>query len=133
MRPANEHARVTPSTHPDWSSSLWSTEAFGNNGAFVMPSCEPGWSLFMIVSDGPLESGGTAWEHVSVHARRGDRQRTPTWKEMCQVKDTWWEPEDVVIQFHPAASEYVNRHHHCLHLWRPVGVSVLTPPKEMVG
>lgn len=100
-----------------------------NNGAFSLPSCEPGWSLFLIASD------GAGWEHVSVHARNEkDRQRTPTWREMCQVKAACWDdPEDLVVQFHPRASEYVNQHPHVLHLWRPVGIELPTPDPILVG
>jgi hypothetical protein len=41
--------------------------------------------------------------------------------------------EDVVIQYHPTKSEYVNLHDNCLHMWRPVEVEIPTPPKELVG
>jgi len=102
-----------------------------NNGAFSLFSCEPGWQLFLIASD------GAGWEHVSVHARRSGaaaQQRTPTWREMCLVKDACWDdPEDVVVQFHPRRSEYVNQHPHVLHLWRPVSVALPTPDPILVG
>ena len=52
---------------------------------------------------------------------------------MCFIKGLFWDEEDVVIQYHPAKSEYVNRHEKCLHLWRPVGVEMPTPQKELVG
>ena len=76
-----------------------------------------------------IASNGAGWEHVSVS--RNDR--TPTWDEMCQVKALFWEPEDCVIQYHPPASEYVNNHPHCLHLWRPVEGNVPMPPALLVG
>ena len=42
--------------------------------------------------------------------------------------------EDVVIQYQPKKSEYVNRHENCLHLWRPgLEDHIPTPPKELVG
>jgi hypothetical protein len=52
---------------------------------------------------------------------------------MCFIKDLFWDAEDVVIQYHPAKSEYVNMHENTLHLWRPVGKEIPTPPKELVG
>jgi len=52
---------------------------------------------------------------------------------MCFIKDLFWDVEDVVIQYHPAKSEYVNRHDYCLHLWKPVDFEMLAPPKELVG
>ena len=59
-----------------------------------------------------------AWEHVSVHARRRLQSRIPTWREMCHVKDLFWDPDDLVLQFHPRRADYVNQHEHVLHLWR---------------
>lgn len=69
------------------------------------------------------------WEHVSVSTAT----RCPTWEEMCFVKSIFWEPEDVVMQLHPRESEYVNCHPYCLHLWRPVGVPIPTPPFITIG
>jgi hypothetical protein len=122
----NEHARNR--THP----SLWSSPLDGHNGLFDFSSPEPGWRLAVICSD------GDGWEHVSVHAYRGQpgdetKIRTPTWKEMCFIKDQHWDGEDVVIQFHPRKSEYINQHPCTLHLWRSLDQTVLTPPPHLVG
>jgi hypothetical protein len=107
---------------------LRSSEADAANGVFCVLSVEPGWSLLLIVSD------GLGWEHVSIHAFQGRRrQRTPTWKEMCQIKDLCWGPDDVVVQYHPAKSDYVNYHQHTLHLWRPTAGFGLSPPSILVG
>lgn len=105
----------------------WSTSADGNNGVFHLESVEPGWRLMVLASDG----GG--WEHTSVSANRGDKQRTPTWKEMCYVKKLFWDDEDVVVQFQPRASEYVNFHPNVLHMWRPTEAAIPTPPPLFVG
>lgn len=56
------------------------------------------------------------WEHVSVSGQMW----TPNWAEMCWVKDQFWLPEEVVLQFHVPPEEHVNIHHHCLHMWRPI-------------
>lgn len=138
-----EAARNT--THPQ----LRTTNADGNNGAFSLESPEPGWRLALICSDGTEAPKMPRWEHVSVHAYReqrvevvgllgrgskpGLKQRTPTWKEMAYVKDLCWDGEDVVMQLHPKRSEYVNNHPHVLHLWRPVGFEIPTPPSIFVG
>jgi hypothetical protein len=113
------------SEHPIYGS----TEADGNNGAFHLPSPEPGWQLGVLASD------GEGWEHVSVHAykREGKQQRTPTWREMTFIKNQFWGDEDIVIQFHPRRSEYVNLHPHTLHLWRPTNATIPTPPPILVG
>ncbi len=102
----------------------------GNNGAFLIGSPEPGWYLFAIASD------GLGWEHVSLRAERIRREgatRIPTWKEMAFAKRLFWDGEDVVVQFHPRESEYVNAHPHVLHLWRPLGVELPTPDPMLVG
>jgi hypothetical protein len=73
-------------------------------------------------------SVGGGWEHVSVSYRK----QCPTWEEMCRVKDMFFEPEEVVVQYHPRHSEYVNRHPYCLHLWRKRGEDFETPPMMFV-
>lgn len=101
-----------------------STPDMGNNGAFII-STPDGVCLKIIASD------GMGWEHVSVSPY--SKKRCPTWEEMCWVKDLFWGSEEVVIQYHPARSEYVTLHDYCLHLWKPIGVDLPTPPAYMVG
>jgi hypothetical protein len=88
--------------------------------------------LWIIASDGD-EPDAHGWEHVSVHAFNGSRSRTPSWKEMCAVKDTFWEAEDVVMQLHPRRSQYINQHPHTLHLWRSQTHPIPEPPMNLVG
>lgn len=76
-----------------------------------------------------IASWGAGWEHVSVSLRN----RTPTWEEMCIIKDIFWEEEECVVQYHPPKSEYVNRHPYCLHLWKKIGEEFETPPRILVG
>ncbi len=68
------------------------------------------------------------WEHVSVSTAK----RCPTWDEMCRVKDLFWDDEDVVMQLHPAKSQYVNTHPYTLHLWRPIHQSIPLPDTILV-
>ena len=111
--------------------SLASSDDYGNNGAFFVPFVLKGTrrkhpkkaGLWIIASD------GHGWEHVSVSAPG----RCPFWAEMCRIKDVFWDPEDVVIQYHPAASQYVNNHPHTLHLWRPMFSTIPIPPPILVG
>jgi hypothetical protein len=116
-----ESARIK--NHP----FLASDDSDGNNGAFIIESPEPGWKLALVCSD-------EEWEHVSVHAFKdgGNKQRIPTWKEMSHVKDLCWDNEDIVIQFHPPKSKYVNIHNNVLHLWRPLKFEIPLPPIEFV-
>jgi hypothetical protein len=71
------------------------------------------------------------WEHVSVSI--GDVARPPNWREMCFVKDLFWSEDEVVVQFHPAKSQYVNFHPGCLHLWRHRSAAFPMPPVILVG
>ena len=107
---------------------LASHEDNGNNGAFSF-FFSPKVELRCIASD------GEGWEHVSVIAyiQGGNYMRTPSWGEMCKIKEMFWDDEDVIIQFHPKKSEYVNNHDYCLHLWREIGVEYKTPPTELIG
>lgn len=81
-----------------------------------------------IISSGERHAPGGlgSWEHVSVSVSRKP-QDIPTWLEMCFVKDLFWTPEETVVQFHPAKSDYVNVYN-CLHLWKPP-YEVVLPPK----
>lgn len=74
-------------------------------------------------------STGGGWEHVSVSFNH----RCPTWEEMCEIKRMFFHPDEVVVQYHPAESEYVNNHQYCLHLWRPQKQDMPMPPAWMVG
>lgn len=98
-------------------------KTWGFCGMFRMVVC--GYPIRCIASD------GEGWKHVSVSIE-GDK-RCPKWEVMCKVKDLFWDEEDVVVQYHPAHSEYVNMHPGCLHLWQPLNEKMPTPPSIMVG
>lgn len=102
-------------------------QKFGDEfGWFEMPSKAGGPKLRMQVSPAYLEY---EFEHVSVSLAH----RCPTWEEMCKVKDLFWDAEDVVVQFHPAKSDYVNLAKTCLHLWRWTKGIFPQPNKIEVG
>lgn len=104
-----------------------SDDSYGFNGEFrfnvpgeVLPVCS-------------FASDGFGWQHVSVSFGQDDK-RYPSWEVMCAVKDLFWEPEDVVVQFHPQKSNYVNNHPGCLHLWCCTnGRQQPLPPPMLVG
>lgn len=99
----------------------------GNNGAFIIP--QGGFYFQCVVSD------GEGWEHVSVTLRfkNSGRYNLPSWEEMCYIKSVFWDDEDVVVQYHPKKSEYVNNHDYVLHLWRSTNQEIPTPPSILVG
>lgn len=76
-----------------------------------------------------IASDGAGWEHVSVSTA----DWTPDWDLMSYVKDLFWSGEEWVVQFHPATSQHVNLHPHCLHLWKPIGISFPIPHSILVG
>lgn len=108
-------------THP----TLPSSPLDGNNGYFIVRLAE-----FPGIEFGCLASDGGGWEHVSVTL---NRNRCPTWDEMCAVKAMFWDPEDTVIQYHPAKLAYRDVHPYCLHVWRPIGVRLPVPPPIFVA
>jgi hypothetical protein len=108
---------------------LASDRTWGAYGQFfVQGPC--GQELCVVASGADAnDEMSEGWEHVSVSTGR----RPPNWREMCFVKDLFWEQHECVVQFHPARSEYVNNHPHCLHLWRNNRVGFPTPPSILVG
>ena len=98
--------------------------AIGDNfGLFFIPRTK--YQLKVICS--PL--GEEEWDHVSVSTPR----KTPTWEDMCLIKDLFFDEAETVIQFHPKKSEYVNNHPHCLHLWRSTKTEHELPDSILVG
>jgi hypothetical protein len=122
------HRLVFTPGHPYQSAPGWP------RGVFSLPF--HGNRLLAIATNGREAEDAAVWEHVSVTVRdkRGKAlDRAPTWLEMCAVKNAFWDDGEVVMQLHPAKSEYVNYHPHCLHLWRPVIERIPTPPSIYVG
>lgn len=116
---------------PEQHAQLGSTPEYGNNGIFLLK--RRGQTFVCQASD------GLGWEHVSVSIKRWrhntlvETKRSPTWAEMCWVKDQFWNLEDTVVQYHPAVDVYVNYHAHCLHLWRPSNGHLPIPNPWLIG
>lgn len=71
------------------------------------------------------------WEHVSVAPL--SRNITPSWNEMCLIKDIFFKEDEAVVQIHPPKAEYVNNVENCLHLWRCTYKEMVLPPSVLVG
>lgn len=107
------------------------------NGFFVIPMSKTLIGTeriaLCIVSSGVEQ---VPWEHVSARISEGRgnswHERTPTWEEMCVLKDLFWKDDEVVIQLHPAKENYVNLHPNVLHLWRPWNAEIPLPPLAAV-
>lgn len=96
----------------------------GSDG-FRCEICIGGWVGTLIFS------WGCGWEHVSVspYATR----LTPSWKDMCDIKDIFFKDEESVIQIHPPKDMYVNNKSNCLHMWRCKYQEMILPPSVLVG
>lgn len=104
----------------------------GLMGAFVMPSPFAPNDLLRMLSSGPhsigsLIAGSGGWEHVSVSVV----DRCPTWLEMKLVKEIFWDPGELVIQFHPPQKQYINNNEFVLHLWKSPR-RIKLPPSDLV-
>lgn len=75
-------------------------------------------------------SYGGGWDHVSVSPY--NHRLTPSWDEMCRIKEMFFYENETVVEYHPAKSNYVNVKENCLHLWKPQNDTMPTPPLYMV-
>lgn len=98
---------------------------WGNDheGMFDVP-CKTHFTGFLKV----IVSADEDWDHVSASLP----DRCPTWDEMSMLKDLFFLPHELVVQFHPPKAMYVNRHPTTLHLWRPRKAEIQLPPQWMV-
>jgi hypothetical protein len=117
LPPKIEQYRITTGTLASYSSLCLI-------GAFLIPYKTNKLTSKLRVISSYLED----WDHVSVSLRH----RSPTWAEMCYVKDIFFEPEETVIQYHPPKSKYINQHPYVLHMWRQHGVEYELPPWWMI-
>jgi hypothetical protein len=76
-------------------------------------------------------SNGGGWNHVSVHPFKS--RITPSWDDMCRVKEIFWKDDEAVIQIHPPKEDYVDNLSNCLHLWRCTYKEMVLPPSVLVG
>jgi hypothetical protein len=97
----------------------------GMQGTFLIQSKKFG--KFFVIS-----SMIDGWDHVSVSKIRKNKKKTPLWEEMCFIKNLFFEPNEIVIQYHPKESEYINFDPNVLHLWKNHKLLFPTPPTKLV-
>lgn len=96
-------------------------------GWFEIPSCYQRQIKLNVL----VAPSNAKWQHISIST---GLRRCPTWEEMCQIKHMFFDPEEVVVQFHPRAIDYVNVAVNCLHLWcLNDGSEFPTPPTDLIG
>jgi hypothetical protein len=91
-------------------------------GAFITPS--PLDQKPLVVQ----ASANEGWDHVSVSREK----RVPNWHEMSHIHRVFFKDGEVAMQLHLPASDHINIHPNCLHLWRPHNEKIPLPPKEFV-
>lgn len=69
------------------------------------------------------------WEHLSVSMPN----KTPSWEQMCMMKNIFWNEDEACVEYHPKKEDYVNNHKHCLHIWKPANEVLPLPPSILVG
>lgn len=97
-----------------------SDSSYGNDGVFFIMVNS---IVFKVIC-----SDGLGWDHVSVSSEHG----TPLWNNMHKIKRLFFTDHEVVMQLHPAESDYVNMCESCLHLWRPQHQEIPVPDIGMV-
>lgn len=105
----------------------WPSPSHAPFGRFFVPLKMRTYSVQALVIVGDDDG----WDHVSVSLP--GRNRCPTWEEMCEVRDLFFDPSYAVIQIHPAVEDYCNDHPYCLHLWQCQQEILPKPPVWMVG
>lgn len=118
-----------------WNDERFQEQKVGDKcGLWLIPSQYSRFFLSVISDDGIK----TGWEHVSFKLVRKSRkrlmvvERTPTWSEVCEVKDIFWQEDECVMQIHPPKQFYVNTHPYVLHLWKPLHENIPQPHWSMV-
>lgn len=94
----------------------------GTCGVFMFPHPATGVNLQVVASS------ANGWDHVSVSLRN----RCPNWAEMSFIKHKFFQDDEAAMQLHVSASDHINIHPNCLHLWRPHEVAIPLPPTEFV-
>lgn len=67
----------------------------------------------MVIVTGTLEDDGKRWLHVSASRPA----RVPSYRDLCMVKSIFIGDSRKAVQVFAPASEHVNIHPYCLHLW----------------
>ena len=90
--------------------------------------------IFLIRNNGKtllvIICNSSGWDHVSLSL---NVMRCPTWGEMCYIKDLFFDDNEIVVQFHPKKSDYIDYHPYTLHLWKSQREGFPTPEPWMVG
>lgn len=69
------------------------------------------------------------WDLVSVMTRGS----SPTWDEMCLVREIFFRDDETAIQYSVPKPERISTHKFALHWWRPHTLELPRPPRELIA
>lgn len=81
----------------------------------------------------PIRNDKCTCPHCGTHNEIIKKRITPSWDDMCMIKDIFFKDDECAVQYHPPKSEYVNNMPNCLHLWRPLEATMPMPRSILVG
>lgn len=102
----------------DWVRQRHGSFGDGTWGVFVVPSPSDAEALRVVAAT--LKD----WDRVSV----AHRKRAPNAAEMGKVRDMFFGPGEVVVQFHHPGGRDAGEPGNILHLWRVRSAKVAFPP-----
>jgi len=117
-----EQFRWAEGPHP-----MYASKPGDDFGFFMIPARHAKGRILKCMVASGAES---KWDHVSVSLPE-HRNKCASWREMCLVKDLFFDPTDCVVQYHPPKEDNIS-HAEVLHLWRPTEVVIPMPPKICV-
>lgn len=96
------------------------------NGVYTIPhpNIKNHWFMCsVIINDGWEHVSAQLWKIISANKRQSrPADRCLTWKEQCYIKNFFWGPQEVIIQFFPAMTDYIgpDDEEFSVHLWNPL-------------
>lgn len=78
---------------------------------------------FKVLKSFSLMEDGSRWIHISLSRK----DRLPSWAEITKVKNEFLGEETEAYHIIPKASQHVNLHSYCMHLWSPIETNQVLP------
>lgn len=100
----------------------------GRNGLFRIPR---GLYTYQVIASDDSEGVVGRWEHVSF-VNLSEPDVPPDYEEMTWAKNLFWSEEETVVHYWVPASDHINQHPGCVHLWSWAGGTMPRPPQECV-
>lgn len=128
MQEAAEHRAVMRATVAQWTPNLAARpmlEPLPEREMELSRLLTPAWRYkkrLLILAE-VEQHDGARWLHVSFSMPR----ETPSHDDVFTVRRMFFRRDSLVLQLFPPMDEYVNLHHHTLHLWERLDGERLVP------